>query len=41
LGENITEAQSRCYRAVAKISWDGMTFRRDIGWRAIERYHQG
>ena len=39
-----TEALARraCYEAVDKISWDGMTLRRDIGWRAIARYsHPG
>ena len=38
LGDNIATAQRACYAAVDKISWDGMTLRRDIGWRAIERY---
>jgi phosphoribosylamine--glycine ligase len=38
LGDNIAAAQSDCYRAADKISWDGVTLRRDIGWRAIERY---
>ena len=40
LGDTIATAQSDCYRAVDKISWDGMTLRRDIGWRAIARYSQ-
>jgi phosphoribosylamine--glycine ligase len=40
LGDNIADARDRCYRAAATISWEGMTFRSDIGWRAIERYHQ-
>ncbi|MEZ5574030.1 MAG: phosphoribosylamine--glycine ligase [Halioglobus sp.] len=38
LGDDITAAQRRCYKAVDAISWDGMTLRRDIGWRAIARY---
>jgi len=38
LGEDIAGAQRACYDAVDKISWDGMTLRRDIGWRAIARY---
>jgi len=37
LADNIADAQRECYAAAAKISWDGMTLRRDIGWRAIER----
>ncbi|WOJ92994.1 phosphoribosylamine--glycine ligase [Congregibacter variabilis] len=40
LGDTIADARDRCYRAAAKISWEGMTLRSDIGWRAIERYHQ-
>ncbi len=41
LANNIAEAQSSAYAAADTISWDGMTLRRDIGWRAIERYSQG
>jgi phosphoribosylamine--glycine ligase len=41
LGEDIATAQKACYEGVEKISWDGMTLRRDIGWRAIARYSQG
>ena len=41
LGDNIAVAQQDCYQAADKISWDGVTLRRDIGWRAIERYSQG
>lgn len=40
LGEDIATAQKACYEGVEKISWDGMTLRRDIGWRAIARYSQ-
>ena len=40
LGSDIATAQADCYRAVAKISWEGMTLRHDIGWRAIARYSQ-
>ena len=38
LGDNIAAAQRACYEAADKISWDGLTLRRDIGWRAIARY---
>jgi phosphoribosylamine---glycine ligase len=38
LGDDIASAQRACYAAANKISWDGMTLRRDIGWRAIARY---
>jgi phosphoribosylamine--glycine ligase len=41
LGENIAAAQQACYRAADKISWEGVTLRRDIGWRAIARYSSG
>ena len=40
LGDNIREARDACYAAADKISWDGVTLRSDIGWRAIERYSQ-
>ena len=40
LGEDIADAQRACYEAADKISWDGMTLRRDIGWRAIARSSQ-
>lgn len=38
LGDNIAAAQADCYAAADKITWDGVTLRRDIGWRAIARY---
>lgn len=37
LGENVKLAQKRAYEAAAEISWDGMQFRKDIGYRAINR----
>ncbi len=37
LGDTITEAQRRAYDAVAKIDWPGGFYRKDIGWRAVER----
>ena len=37
LGRDVTAAVEEAYRAVARISWDGMQFRRDIGRRAVER----
>ena len=40
LGNDIADAQRRAYIAADKIQWDGITLRRDIGWRAIERYSQ-
>ena len=34
---SLAEAATRSYDAAANISWDGMKYRRDIGWRALER----
>jgi phosphoribosylamine--glycine ligase len=35
LGEGTRSAQERAYRASALISWDGVHYRRDIGYRAL------
>ncbi|MBI4006612.1 MAG: phosphoribosylamine--glycine ligase [Gammaproteobacteria bacterium] len=37
LGANVTQAQKAAYQAIAKINWDGMFYRRDIGYRAVAR----
>lgn len=37
LGENVSNAQVQAYKLAAKISWNGMFYRDDIAWRAIER----
>jgi phosphoribosylamine--glycine ligase len=37
LGKTVADAQTRAYRAVDAIDWQGGFCRRDIGWRAIER----
>jgi len=37
LGETVLQAQESAYQAVAKINWDGMFYRKDIGHRAIKR----
>jgi phosphoribosylamine---glycine ligase len=36
-GASVAEAQARAYAAVDAIDWPDGFFRRDIGWRAIER----
>jgi phosphoribosylamine--glycine ligase len=36
-GRDIKEARERAYAAVEKIDWPGGFFRRDIGWRALQR----
>ena len=35
LGETVRAAQRRAYDAVDEIAFDGMQFRRDIGYRAL------
>jgi phosphoribosylamine--glycine ligase len=37
LGSDVTAAVAEAYRAVDRIRWDGMHYRRDIGRRAMER----
>ncbi|MEE4302345.1 MAG: phosphoribosylamine--glycine ligase [Pseudomonadales bacterium] len=37
LGRTVTEAASRAYAGVARIDFEGMQFRRDIGHRAMAR----
>lgn len=37
LGDSIGEAIDTAYRGVDQISWEGMIYRRDIGWRAVDR----
>ncbi|RLB00035.1 MAG: phosphoribosylamine--glycine ligase, partial [Deltaproteobacteria bacterium] len=36
LGETIPEAIERTYRAVERISWEGVHYRRDIGQKALK-----
>jgi phosphoribosylamine--glycine ligase len=37
LGESVAEAATDAYGAVAKIDWEDVYYRRDIGHRAIAR----
>lgn len=37
LGDSVKMAQKRAYEAVAQIHFDGMQYRKDIGFRAIDR----
>ena len=37
LGNTVTEAQQRAYALAARISWNGMFYRKDIAYRAIAR----
>jgi len=36
-GATVGEARSRAYAAIEKINWPQGFYRKDIGWRAIER----
>ncbi len=37
LGATVKEARTRAYAAVSRIRWPEGFYRRDIGWRAVER----
>ncbi len=37
LGDSVKTAQKNAYHAIDHIHFDGMQFRRDIGWRALKR----
>lgn len=37
LGDSVKMAQNQAYHAIEQVHFDGMQFRRDIGWRAIKR----
>ena len=37
LGDTVKQAQVRTYQALEPIKFNGMQYRRDIGWRAINR----
>lgn len=37
LGENVAQAQQRAYQLAEKIHWNGCTYRKDIGYRAVDR----
>ncbi|MBI2092027.1 MAG: phosphoribosylamine--glycine ligase [Deltaproteobacteria bacterium] len=36
LGASYAEAFGRAYEAAGKITWDGVHYRKDIGWRALK-----
>lgn len=38
LGNSIQEAVSQAYKAVSKISWEGVYYRKDIGNKALKRH---
>ncbi|MBS1196899.1 MAG: phosphoribosylamine--glycine ligase [Proteobacteria bacterium] len=41
LGENVKLAQKRAYEVTGQIHFDGMQYRKDIGYRAIARHNAG
>jgi phosphoribosylamine--glycine ligase len=41
LGDSVAEAQAAAYTLAEHISWDGMFYRTDIGYRAVAREQQG
>jgi phosphoribosylamine--glycine ligase len=41
LGASVTDAQAQAYGLVNSISWAGVQFRHDVGYRAIAREHAG
>jgi len=40
LGDSVKQAQQRAYELADKIKWDGVNYRSDIAYRAIEREQQ-
>lgn len=38
LGQNVGQAIDKAYQAVAKISWKGVHYRKDIGLKALKRF---
>ncbi|PYQ06204.1 MAG: phosphoribosylamine--glycine ligase, partial [Acidobacteria bacterium] len=39
LGSNLDAAVQRAYEAISKIRFEGMTYRKDIGQRALAKLH--
>ncbi len=37
LGDSLRMAQQRAYSGVRQIRFEGMQFRQDIGWRALDK----
>jgi phosphoribosylamine--glycine ligase len=37
LGSSVRDAASRAYYLASQVNWQGMFFRRDIGYRAVAR----
>ena len=41
LGDAVEAAQAKAYARAGRICGDGLHYRRDIGWRAVERERRG
>jgi len=41
LGETVAAAQQRAYALARSVCWEGIQYRRDIGWRAVAREQVG
>jgi len=41
LADSVRSAQTAAYEAINQIAFDGMQYRRDIGYRALNRKHDG
>jgi phosphoribosylamine--glycine ligase len=41
MGDTVSAAQVSAYEVAAKIDWDDVYLRNDIGWRAIIREQNG
>lgn len=37
IGNTVTEAQKNAYKLATQINWDGVYYRKDIGYRAVKR----
>lgn len=37
LGESVTQAQAQAYKSLNEVSYEGMFYRKDIGYRAVQR----
>ena len=41
LGTTVGDAQARAYALARQVTWDGVYYRNDIGYRAVARERQG
>ena len=41
LGSSVSEAQAKAYELTQQITWDKVYYRRDIGYRAVDREQKG